>query len=395
MPDDRPDIAVLGYDLRMSGVVRNALRIAGAAANAGMRTELWVTRGDGPLRNELPPDVKLREITGGSTDRGRTIGLARSIPAFAAQLKSVRPRIALSSGNHMHLAASLAYRLAGRPAGVALWARASNATLKHPLGAYLGRPLPASLGRTIDRINRLQYSTFARIIAVSHELGRNLTGELGLPAGRVTVIPNGVALASIAQQADQPLDHPWMLDEAVPVILCVGRLSRQKNFPDLIRALPHVLKQRQARLVMLGPGNDAAVAELTSLARSLGVSDHVRVEGFDPNPFRWIARATVLAVPSLWEGSSNVVIEGLACGTPVVAYRCPTGIAEVVETSGAGRTVAPGDVTAFAGAIVETLGSPRDPQRLKNYASAFELAETLRLDGAEFRTELDRQRQEL
>ena len=145
---------------------------------------------------------------------------------------------------------------------------------------------------------------------------------------------------------------------------------------------------------MPSSGNDAAVAELTALARSLGVSDHVRVEGFDPNPFRWIARATVLAVPSLWEGSSNVVIEGLACGTPVVAYRCPTGIAEVVETSGAGRTVAPGDVAAFAGAIVETLGSPRDPQRLKNYASAFDLAETLRLYVAEFRAELDRQRQE-
>ncbi len=386
------DIAVLGYDLRISGVVRNALRIAGAAANAGMRTELWVARGDGPLRSELPPDVKLREITGGSTDRGRTIGLARSIPAFAAQLKSVRPRIVLSSGNHMHVAASLAYRMAGRPADVALWARASNATLKHPLGAYLGRSLPASLGRAIDRINRSQYSTFARIIAVSHELGRNLTGELGLPAGRVTVIPNGVALASIAQQADQPLDHPWMLDEAVPVILCVGRLSRQKNFPDLIRALPHVLKQRQARLVMLGPGNDAAVAELTSLARSLGVSDHVRVEGFDPNPFRWIARATVLAVPSLWEGSSNVVIEGLACGTPVVAYRCPTGIAEVIEPSGAGRTVPPGDIAGFASAIVETLDSPRDAQRLANYARAFDLAETLRMYVAEFRAELEKQR---
>lgn len=373
----RPDVSILGFDLRASGVVRNALRIAGAAAAAGLTTELWTVTGNGPLLAEVPSGVVLRSADLAGGNLGRTLDLTRAIPQLAAYLKQTRPRIALSSGNHMHVAASLAYRLAGRPADVKLWARASNATLKHPIGAALGLDLPGPVGSAIDAVTRLQYRDFARVIAVCHELGSHLVQELGLLPQNVSIIPNGVSLAKIREAADQPLDHAWMQEGAPPVILAAGRFSRQKNFADLIRTLAVVRRDVPARLVILGDGSPDRRGALERQATKLGLADAVLLPGFDANPWRWMRHAALLAVSSRWEGSSNVVLEALACGTPVVAYRCPTGIAEVVEPLGPGLVVEPGDVAGLAAAIVRRLREPRDSAALQMHVEQFDLTRTL------------------
>lgn len=373
----RPDLAILGFDLRASGVVRNALRIAGAAAAAGLNTELWTVKADGPLRDEVPPGVTFRSAGFSGAGLGRTADLARAIPSLSNYLSQSSPRLALSSGNHMHIAAGLAYRFAGRPVDVRLWARASNATLKHPIGAALGRDLPRSVASAVDAVNRLQYRGFAHVIAVCRELGDCLVRELGLPPQNVSVIPNGVSLVAIREAAQQPLEHAWMQGDAAPVILAAGRFSRQKNFADVIGALKLVRRDVPARLVILGDGTVAQRSALQRQASELGLGDAVLLPGFDANPWRWMRRAAVLAVSSRWEGSSNVVLEALACGTSVVAYRCPTGIAEVVEPLGSGLVVAPGDVDGLAAAIVRRLKEPRDSAALQSYVEQYDLARTL------------------
>jgi glycosyltransferase involved in cell wall biosynthesis len=373
----RPDVSILGYDLRASGVVRNALRIAGAAASAGLVTELWTARDDGPLRDEIPAGVTLRSAGHASMKLGRTADLARSVPALSSYLKQVRPRIALSSGNHMHFAAELAHALAGRPTDVRLWARASNATLKHPIGAYLGRDLPALLASGVDAFNRLQYRGFDHVIAVCHELGGHLIHELGIPPERLSVIANGVSISTVRDKADEPLDHPWMQEGAPPVIVSAGRFSKQKNFADLIRALAIVRRDIPAHLLILGDGTAAQRTELENLAASLGLAESVLLPGFDPNPWRWMRRAALFAVSSRWEGSSNVVLEALACGTPVVAYRCPTGIAEVVEPLGTNLVVAPGDNAALAAAILRRIAEPRNSASQEAQAEKFDLSHML------------------
>ena len=385
MTSKRPDLSVLGYDLRASGVVRNALRIAGAAQAAGLKTELWVARADGPLRAEVPEGIAVRDAGWrGTALVGRSLDLALSLKAFAAYLNEARPRIALSSGNHMHTASSLAYRLAGAPRDVSMWARASNATLKTPLSAYLGRPLPRSVAGLIDFGNGLQYRGFDRIIAVSEELAGILKHDLGIDPQRVSVIANGVDVADVARQAAARLDDPWFAKDNTPVIVSAGRLSRQKNFGDLIRAVAQVRRTQPVRLVILGDGPPRQRRELEGIARSLGVADDLRLPGFEANPYRFMAHASVFALSSLWEGASNVVLEALAAGAPVAAYGCPTGIREVLDPLGSEAVVNPHDVEGLAGGILQRMARPRDEDRLKAYAARFGLTETLEAYVASF-----------
>ncbi len=385
MTPNRPDLSVLGYDLRASGVVRNALRIAGAAHAAGLKTQLWVARADGPLRAEVPEGIAVRDAGWrGAPMVGRSLDLALSLRAFAAYLHDTRPCIALSSGNHMHTAASLAYRLAGAPRDVSLWARASNATLQTPLSAYLGHPLPRPVAGLIDFGNGLQYRGFDRIIAVSEELASALRRDLGIARQRISVIANGVDVADVARQAAARLDDPWFTKDNTPVIVSAGRLSRQKNFGDLIRAMARVRRTQPVRLVILGDGPPRQRRELEGIARSLGVTDDLRLPGFEANPYRFMAHASVFAISSLWEGASNVVLEALAAGAPVAAYSCPTGIREVLDPLGSEAVVNPHDVDGLAGGILQRMARPRDEGRLKAHAARFGLSEMLEAYVASF-----------
>lgn len=378
MTRDRPDLSILAYDLKASGVVRNALRLAEAASAAGFRTELWVARNHGALRDEVPAGIEVRH----SGRLGRAAlpegpDLVGALWALSAYLRERRPAIALSAGNHMSLAANLAYRLAGAPAGVSLWARASNATLATPMAAWLGRPLPRPVGGLVNAANGLNYRGFERVIAVSRELGEALTGSLGVDGRRLTVIPNGVDVDAVQRLAGARLDDPWFGPGEMPVIVSAGRLSRQKNFGDLVRAVSKVRARIPARLVILGEGPPSERRALERTARAHGLQDHFRLAGFDANPYRYMARASLFAVSSLWEGASNVVLEALASGVPVAAYRCPTGIGEVLDPLGSEPSVAPRDVDGLAAAILARLSRPRDGKRLKAYAGGFQLARTL------------------
>ncbi len=378
MARDRPDLSILAYDLKSSGVVRNALRLAGAAHAAGLRTELWVARHNGALRDEVPAGVSVRDSgRRGPAMIGEAPDLVGSLWALATYLRDRRPAIALSAGNHMNLAANVAYRLAGAPGGVSLWARASNATLATPMSVYLGRPLPRVLGGLVNAVNGLHYRGFERIIAVSGELGEALTDNLGVDRRCVSVIVNGVDVDAVQRQAAAPLDDPWFGEDEIPVIVSAGRLSRQKNFGDLVRAVAKVRTHRPVRLVILGEGPGRERRALEDIARSVGIGEHLRLPGFEANPYRFMARASLFAASSLWEGASNAVLEALAAGVPIAAYRCPTGIREVLEPLGTEPSVAPHDVDGLAAAILQRMAQPRGGKRLQAYAGRFQLRQTL------------------
>ena len=110
---------------------------------------------------------------------------------------------------------------------------------------------------------------------------------------------------------------------------------------------------------------------LQTLATELGVTQDVEMPGFAHNPFAFMSRAAVFVLSSRYEGLGNVLIEALACGTPVISTDCPSGPAEVLDNGRFGPLVPVGDVAALARAIEDVLDNPPAAQSLRARARLF------------------------
>jgi glycosyltransferase involved in cell wall biosynthesis len=135
----------------------------------------------------------------------------------------------------------------------------------------------------------------------------------------------------------------------MPVVLGIGRLSEQKNFATLIRAVGIATREHPMRLLLIGTGplHTAMASEAAA-----GLGDAVQIIEPVANPMPFMAHAAVVALPSWWEGASNVLLEALACGTPVVASRTAGSAAEVLDGGRFGLLVDPGDAQALADALL-------------------------------------------
>jgi glycosyltransferase involved in cell wall biosynthesis len=215
------------------------------------------------------------------------------------------------------------------------------------------------------------YAQADAIVAVSAGVADDLARSAGLPRAAIRVVYNPVVNPEVAERAAEPVEHPWFFPGAPPVVLGVGRLTAQKDFPTLIRAFARVRAERPARLVILGKGKPEMDAELRALATSLGCAADVDLPGFILNPFAYMARAGVFVLSSLHEGLPTVLVEALACGCPVVSTDCPSGPAEILDGGRYGALVPVGDEAAMAEAILATLAHPPERSALIARAAEF------------------------
>jgi glycosyltransferase involved in cell wall biosynthesis len=333
-------------DLGATGVVRNALGIAKAAAQRGWAVRLLTSRDGGALRGEVDAGVEVVALLGtGSEQQQRKHRQRRALLPYRRQLGMWRPDVLFSAGNHGHLLSTLAWQ--GMPGCKVL--RISNAL--------------ESQGKTAGPLRRWKVRAMAaradRLVLVSHALARDPLLAPLVASGKAVVIPNGVDVERVRREAAAECPHPWLGAGQAPVVLAVGRHVAQKNFAVLLEGFAIARQQRAMRLLFLGEGTAEAIAPLQGRARALGVDEDV---GFVPpvsNPFPFMREASLFALPSLWEGSSNVLLEALACGTPIVASRT-AGDAELILDGGRfGLLADPADPADWAGAILRQLSSDR------------------------------------
>lgn len=211
-----------------------------------------------------------------------------------------------------------------------------------------------------------------RVIAVSDGVRQDLVANFGLASDSVQVIHNPIVTSDIDERAAESVDDPWLDGFGPPVLLAVGRLTRQKNFALLLRAVRRVRDTVPVRLLILGRGEERQ--RLGRLARELGLGECVRFKGFVSNPFAFMKRARMLVLSSDWEGFGNVLVEALAVGCPVVSTDCPSGPREILADGRCGRLVPTNNVTALAAAIVEELATQPDRELLRSRAESFDAA---------------------
>ena len=281
------------------------------------------------------------------------------LPALVRYLKRERPDTLLSGKPMPNLMATWAARLAGVPMRVVISQHSHLSAEVQDMG---WGPLVPTLRRA--------YSQADARIAVSHGVADDLSRHLHIPRPEVVTLPPAFR-TNFLGQADTAAAHPWLHPEAPPVILGAGRLMQQKDFPTLLRAFARVRQQRRVRLIILGKG--PLLADLETLARTLGVAADVALPGFVDNPFAYMARAAVFALSSAWEGLPGVLVEALAVGCPVVSTDCPSGPAEILAGGTYGRLVPVGDSPALAAALSVTLDAPPPRDLLQRRAQAFSI----------------------
>ena len=344
MPQPRARVAIFVFDLSATGVVRNALALAGALGTAHDVEIVACRSGAMARRASTVPVTVLGD--GGRIGPLALVGLAAALRAHVA---ATHPQLMISAGNRGHplfLAALKGLR------GFRRIYRFSN-DIDHARG-------PRRKGIATRLGDAAQLALLAgdadRIVLVSSHLLADRRLAAAAARGQAVVIENGVDVDLIRARAAAPLDHPFVATDAPPFVLAMGRFAAQKNFPTLIDAVGHANRTRPLGLVILGTGPDAARDALLGLARGHGLGDRLLLPGVIDNPFPWLARAGAFALPSWWEGASNALLEALACGTPIVASTRAGNAASVLAGGDYGILADPGDVAAWAAALLRQTG---------------------------------------
>jgi len=333
-----PRVALLAAFSGAGGVERMLLNLAAGIATAGYGVDLLTIRRDSPHLHALPAGVRHVPLPGGHA--------WAVLPALTRYLRREPPAGLIAAKDRANRVAVLARALAGRPLPLAL-----------RLGTHLGgaRGPDRTAG---DRLRGFFYRRADAVIAVSQAMADDLVPRFGLAAARVRVIRNPVVTPGLAELATAPCPHPW-LEEGEPVIVGMGRFTRQKDFPTLLRAFARLCRQRPARLVLLGEG--AGKAECAELATELGIADRVLLPG---------ARADVAPFPSLFEGFPNALAEALAAGIPAIGLGATLGVNGLIEDGTNGLLV---DATpeAFAAGLARLMED--DALRARMGAAAREI----------------------
>lgn len=325
-------------------------------ARHNISVDLILTAAVGPYLQDVPPTVRLIDL--------KTNHMARSIPGLVRYFESEKPACFISAllpANVMAIAAH--------------WYARSSARLiisEHANYDQIIRHLWKRTGRLSVPLMRFLYRRADVIVAVSHGVADSLVQCLGIKRESIQVIYNPVVDESIQEESSEDIDHPWFLPGAPPVILAVGRLIAQKDFRTLIEAFSLVRKRRQARLMILGEGEQRAV--LDQFIKQLGLCNDVQMPGFVANPFKYMKRAKVFVLSSIFEGLGNVLIEAMACGIPVISTNCPSGPSEILEDGRWGHLIDVGDVNGMAEAITAVLEQTKYPDVAKR-AAAFGVKE--------------------
>jgi glycosyltransferase involved in cell wall biosynthesis len=336
------------------GVERMVLNLVHAfAAVPGLTVDLVLIRDESRHLRELPEGVNVVRL-----------GVRHSVlsvPAIARYLRAARPEALLAAKDRAGRAALLARAISGVSVRVVIRLGTTLSEATKDKGALLRwlRYLPI----------RLIYRWADGIVAVSEGVAADVAAIAGRPAARIHVVRNPVVTPELVRQAAAPVDHPWFADKSVPVVLGMGRLTRQKDFPTLIRAFSRVRRVRPARLVILGDGRDRGM--LLRLSESEGVAPDVALPGFQDNPYSWLARSDLFVLSSAWEGSPNALTEAMALGIPVVSTDCRSGPRELLDGGRFGTLVPVRDVEGLARAMSDALDRPRPADVLKKAVSEY------------------------
>lgn len=202
-------------------------------------------------------------------------------------------------------------------------------------------------------------------VANSNSVAEHLLRRVGIDEKKIRVIPNGVDLEAI--DAVPAINRKeFGIPGDVPLIVWAGRLDPIKNLPVLVDAIDLVQKETRVFAAIVGDGPQRGRIE--ELIKRRGLND-VRLIGWSSNSIGWMKSADALLFPSRTEGSSNVILEAMACGCPIVASDIDS-CRELIGTT-RGLLIRVDDVRGFANTVIKALKDTEKTRRMRDAARTY------------------------
>jgi L-malate glycosyltransferase len=347
MSRERPGVLLLGDTLNLGGTEGQFAEVACGLDRSRWNLHVCCVRAEGPLRARLEA-VGLQPWSIGPSSF-RSPSLAGAIVRLARHLRRHAVRLVHCFDVYTNILGVSAARLAGTPVVIAS---------QRDMGDLRSRGQQA--------IHSMVLGLATHVLVNSDAIAARLTGTRAARRGRLAVIQNGVDLARFAPPAGAS-------GQAPVTVATLANLRPEKGLLQLVEAAAVVARQvPRARSMIWGDG--PLRSQLDALIRAKGLAGIVEMRGPTRQPETALKGCDVFALPSLSEASSNVVLEAMATGLPVVATRVG-GLPGLVEDEGTGLLVPPDDVPALAGAIVRLLETPGLAARMGARGRARALAE--------------------
>jgi alpha-maltose-1-phosphate synthase len=323
-------------------------------------------------QDEARDNLRVRGVEAGLNLAAQDPRHARLLDALLRDLAMVgavdRPDIVHCHTWYSHMAGCLARPLTG----------ARLVLTTHSLEPH--RPWKAEqLGSAYNAtvwIERTAYQNADGVVAVSESMKRDVQALYGVAEERVRVIHNGIDAEEYRPRSDDATLRRLGIDPEVPMVLFVGRITRQKGILHLVRAIRHLRAGVQVVLCAGAPDTEEIGAEMTALVDSARADAAVPIVWLDEmmpktDVITLYSHAAVFVCPSVYEPFGIINLEAMACETPVVASAVG-GIPEIVVPGETGMLVSfeaesasspePRDAEAFsrelASAVDELMADP-------------------------------------
>ncbi len=340
-------ICIFLYSFTGGGAEKMMVKIANELHARGYKIKLVLVDAAGPYESLVDSAIDVSEIGGSNT-----IEIQYNLWKY---LRNNETDVLLSTMEMPNIVSVVATR----PLSIPVVLRIANInSMKERQGKY----------KLIPKLKRLTYPYAESIVTISDGVAHDLAVITDIDETQMRTIYNPAFDPEISEKSREPVDHEWLNDDDKNVVIGVGSLKPQKDFSTLLDAI-YQIENDNIYLIILGKGD--LKQNLVEQANELGIRDRISFPGFVDNPYAYMAKADVFALSSAWEGFGNVIIEAMACETPVVCTDCPGGPAEILDDGRYGSLVPVGDDATMAEAIHNMLDDPTDTSLLVSRIKKF------------------------